>query len=124
MPGIDIEPRRRTDPVGYRATFRCKVSGLGRLHVTWSRKDARPLPIGRSRVVSKGNSWNLIISSLKTTDQGRYVCTARNRYGIASYSVDIHIFSKQNTFIHILQTYVSVLILDGSTDNFLYYLCF
>ena len=94
VPRINIKPKHRTDPVGYRATFVCEVSGSGRSYVTWSRKDARPLPRGRSRVLSRRNSWILIISSLKVADGGDYVCTARNRFGIASYSVDISIYGK------------------------------
>lgn len=98
MPGIIVLPRRRTDPIGYRATFKCIVSGSGNFHVTWSRKDARPLPVGRSRVIPRDNSWILIISSLRTDDQGDYVCSARNRFGIASYSVIISIYGKNHLY--------------------------
>ena len=98
MPRINIKPRQRTDPVGYRATFVCAVSGSGRFYVTWSRKDARPLPKGRARVLSRRNSWILIISSLKAADRGDYACTARNRFGIASYTVAISIYGKVSSF--------------------------
>lgn len=95
MPRISVTPRRRTDPLQYRATFKCLVDGTGPFHVTWSRKDARPLPVGRSRVLTRDSTWILIISSLRVADEGQYVCTARNQFGIASYGVRITVYGER-----------------------------
>ena len=94
MPHVSVTPTRRTDPLRYRATFKCRVDGTGPFHVTWSRRDARPLPVGRSRVLTRGNTWILIISSIRVADEGEYVCTARNQFGIASYKVRITVYGE------------------------------
>eukprot|EP00794_Sanderia_malayensis_P015275 gene15275-16851_t len=118
-PSVRITPRRRVDPIGFRATFRCGIKGAAPYFVTWSRRDARPLPRGRYRVLTRKGTRVLVISSLVIEDEGDYVCTARNRYGVSSKKVWMNIYERKVFPIEVSVSPKSLRISEGSSALFL-----
>ena len=86
-PRLTITPPRLTTAVGGDATFRCLVVGSrGQANgkVQWQRADGRPLS---SRAILVDNT--LVFRQVQSTDEGRYICTASNRYGQTNVEAEL-----------------------------------
>jgi len=77
--------------------FRCQVNGNNRNGRTngetiqWMRADGRPLP---SRAVVTGNT--MTIRRVESTDEGRYICVASNRYGRNQAEAELSVSGRFN----------------------------
>ncbi|KAL3861185.1 hypothetical protein ACJMK2_007245 [Sinanodonta woodiana] len=89
-PVVNVSPVRVEEPVGSTVIFRCSVTGQGPFNVVWSRLDSRPLPSDRA---SQSPRYELTLRELKREDNGRYVCTATNAYGVTRGHVDLTVVS-------------------------------
>lgn len=74
---ISVSPMRQTVSVGGEVTFRCSVEGSEVAQVQWIRADGRSLP---ARAVV-GADRALTFQKVESTDEGRYICIAANRFG-------------------------------------------
>ncbi|CAB3399163.1 unnamed protein product [Caenorhabditis bovis] len=82
------EPKDTTVDAGTSVYFDCKVSGEPQPQITWKRKNDQ-MPVARS-MIAKDNR-GLRIEKVQPTDEGEYVCYARNPAGQIEASAQLRV---------------------------------
>ena len=87
-PVVTINPQYVQTSPGQRVSFTCEAQGSPPPRVTWSRSGGRPLGYG---VTVSGP--RLEFSSVRPSDEGRYVCRASNRAGSQEAETALYVSS-------------------------------
>lgn len=85
-PRLTVSPKRFSTAVGGEAVFQCNVEGSSSAtRVEWIRADGRQL--SARAFISEDHTLSL--RRVESTDEGRYICIATNRYGRSQEEVGL-----------------------------------
>ncbi|ULT81800.1 hypothetical protein L5515_017516 [Caenorhabditis briggsae] len=87
-PKFEQEPKDMTVDVGAAVLFDCRVTGDPQPQITWKRKN-EPMPVTRA-YIAKDNR-GLRIERVQPSDEGEYVCYARNPAGTLEASAHLRV---------------------------------
>ncbi|XP_069682729.1 neurotrimin-like isoform X2 [Periplaneta americana] len=87
VPEIDVEEEIVTSGEDYEAVLKCVVHAEPKARVKWF-KDDQPIPeMNHTRIYQMENKFFYHIDQTKTTDFGKYVCSATNSKGTTNSKV-------------------------------------
>ena len=87
----------------------CRVQSYPKAKVTWKRMSWKPIPLPPNRSSVNGNSLN--ISNVQFTDEGFYICEAKNSLGkstIESLSFCLFLQLLKNIFFSFSNMYLTI----------------
>ena len=95
-PYFTTQPKGVSVEVGHTAKFDCGASGDPMPSISWKKRDS-PMPVGRA-YISKGSD-GLTIEKVEITDEGEYICIAKNQAGDVEASAKLEVFEQPHFLV-------------------------
>lgn len=89
-PVFNKKPEDIVALAGQRVVFYCAVEGDPAPTVLWRREDGK-MPIGRARIL---DDKSLLIDAVQTSDEGVYICEAKNLVGNVKEQASLTVHGK------------------------------